>query len=215
MPSQTSQANNKERRQCDGHPDFSDVQRCMPVCMNCRKAVEESLTRVAGRRLRKLRRLPSCSVETCAEFLKGVDDAEMRFHLATMAWWRFSADEKGTKADQIRAVMAACSVKKPSFGPEYMHRALKTLSPLTEEQLSVWFGCDSLYQVAALFNGEADDRIGPHCGKCRLLKTGCSAATLGRAADCTLWNDAWLQGVAGAVTKAGGWKDPCKSVKEG
>lgn len=213
MPSQKGPAPQPERRPCDGHSAFAAVQRCMPVCMNCRKAVEDSLTRVAGRRLRRMRAIPSCSIEKCAAFLRSVQDREMRFHLATMAWWRFSADGADGTTEPIRSVMANCNVGNPEFGTTYLHTALKALSKLTPEQLTVWFGCENLYQIAALFSGEIPDRLGPHCRKCRLFKMGCTAATLGRASDCTLWDDRWLQGIAETVAKDG-WKDPCKNVKE-
>ena len=197
-------------RACAGCPSATDLERCM----NCRKAVEDSLTRVAGRRLRKLKRLPECSVKRLVQFLKTVKDRSLRFHLSTMAWWRFSQDDTGVDTSEIRKIMVASAIEKPAFGIAYMHEVLKLLSPLSAEQLTTWFGHESLHQVAAFYGGVSFDRDGVNCGKCRLYGQGCTLHNLLGADDCPLWSDRYVQDVAKAIAKAGKWKDPCRGVKE-
>ena len=203
-----------DKAPCEGDASFTQqITNVLPTCMNCRKMVEDSLTRLAGRRLRKLKRSPACSAQTCVSFLKGVDDEAMRFHLASMAWWRLSADESHGTAAPIRAVMLSCRITTPEFGLDYVHRALAILTRLDAEQLACWFGCDTPYQVMRTFLGDRETRVGSHCGKCRLLKQGCTdAGTIG-ADDCPLWNDPVAQGVAAAVAKDGGWRNPMRRVK--
>lgn len=200
---------------------FSALQGCikekcpsLQICMNCRKAVEESLARVAGRKLRKLKRRPECSVFRCVGFLNTIQDRALRFHLASMAWWRFSSDKDGDAPDAIRAVMNECTVHQPEFCTEYMHGVLKALSPLTPEQLVAWFGHENVFQIAAFYSGLEFDKDGKHCRKCRLYRQGCTMHGLNGADDCPLWKDEFVQGVAKAVAKAGLWRNPCKDVKE-
>lgn len=199
-----------------GDQSFFLIERCMPVCMNCRKAVEDSLTRVAGRRLRKMRAMPACSVARCVEFLKTVEDPKTRFHLASMAWWRFSSEEVKADTSAIREVMTGChETQVPALCPDYCHRALRLLSPLSAEQMAVWFGCENLFQAARLFSGGIPERDGKKCRRCALFKMGCTMHGLLGADECPLWCDKFVQAVATVVKKAGGvWKNPCKNVKE-
>jgi len=199
---------------CAGDGDFKGLERCLPRCLNCRREVEASLTRVAGRKLRQLRALPSCSAEKCLTFLQSITEPAMRLHLSSMAWWRFSSDGVEGVAEGVRKVMADCPPFAPEFGLAYLHRAFRALSRLSAEQISAWFGCDDVYQMAALFIGERPADVGKHCLKCKLYKMGCTAHGLLGADDCPFWNDAFVQGVAATVAKKAGWKDPCKGIPE-
>lgn len=181
-------------------------------CMNCRRAVEGSMSRIGGRRTRKLRALEECSARRCVEFLVTVGEDVLRFHLASMAWWRFSAMGEGA-AGPIMRVLSRCKSKEPGSGTAYMHRALRVLSPLTQAQLSVWFGFDNLYQAAALFSDDIPEMVGRHCRKCRLYRLGCTAYDRLWANSCTLWKDSFVQSVAAAIKKAGGsWHNPCRGI---
>ena len=172
------------------------------------------MSRIGGRQLRKLRAMPECAADRCVAFLKGVQDDAMRLHLASMAWWRFSAADDATASSVLR-VLSGCTAKEPGSGADYMHRALRTLSPLTQAQLTVWFGCENLYQAASLFMGDRPVLLGQHCQRCRLYKLGCSAYDRIGADDCTLWSDPFVQSVAAAVRKDGGtWRDPCKGLDD-
>lgn len=192
--------------------------RIIPRCLNCRREVESSLTRMAGRRLRKIRKMPSCTVGKCSEFLLSVGDPELRLHLAAMAWWRFSSDGEESTAKAIQRIMEACPAFKndggPSFGEDYMQRAIRAISPLTTEQITAWFGCDDVYKMASLFYGERPTQVGKHCLRCRLYKAGCTAHGLLGADDCPFWNNPFVQGIARAVVKNGGWRDPCAWVEK-
>jgi len=196
--------------------DASDSPVCpgtLTRCMNCRKAVEASMSRIAGRKLRRARKSDECSVARCVAFLRRVPDEPMRLHLASMAWWRFSADNDGVAAPllkMMRALYARTSMPEPCS--DYMHRALRTLSPLTPLQLATWFGCDSLYQMAAVFTPDRPVVVGRYCAKCALYKQGCTAYNVIGADDCPLWEDEFIQQIARVVTKTGGWRDPCKGV---
>lgn len=203
-------------RASGGEQPFAALEQGLPICMNCRKAVEASLTRVAGRRLRKLRALPSCTVAKCVAFLKTIEDPKTRFHFASMAWWRFSSEEVGANTAGIRAVMADChETQVPALGMDYCHRALKLLSPLAAEQMAVWFGCENLFQAARLFSGGIQERDGEKCRKCALFKMGCTMHGMLGADDCPLQGDRFVQDVAAVIKKANGaWKNPCKKVKE-
>lgn len=189
-------------------------EKCAQMCVNCRRDVHASMTRAAGRKLRKLRALPECSVDKCVEFLNSVPQLHLRKHLASMAWWRFSADEDARNADAVQAVMAACPPSRLEFTTEYLHQAMRALSRLSQTQISAWFGCDNVYQIAELFSGDRPVLVGPHCAKCRLYRLGCTAhGTLG-AELCTLWEDKFIQSVAASVRKSGEWRDPCKDIPE-
>lgn len=186
----------------------------LPRCVNCRRAVEASMSRIAGRNLRKVRVLEECSAARCLEFLRGVKEEAMRLHLASMAWWRFSTDDAGA-AEPILGLIRDARAEIPESGAAYMHRALRVLSPLTSTQLAVWFGCENLYQLATVFMGDRPPSVGRHCSKCGLYKQGCTAySTLG-ANDCRLWRDAFVQNVAAAVSHAGRWKNPCSGIDNG
>lgn len=187
---------------------------CMQRCMHCRREVEASMSRIARRKLRKIRAHDSCSVARCVTFLKSVADETMRMHLASMAWWRFSADD-APAASAVMRVMNACHASKPEEGRAYMHAAVRTLSPLSSEQLSAWFGCENLYQMAALFIGDIPPKLGKHCQKCRLYKQGCNSYGQLTADDCPFWDDSFVQAVAASVAKAGEWRNPCKGIPDG
>ena len=212
MPTKNKTEDGPERLMaCDGCLS----QENLTMCMNCRKAVEDSLTRVAGRKLRRLKRMPECSIARCVEFLRGVGDRALRFHLASMAWWRFSQDDMGVNTSALRELMAGSAIEKPAFGISYMHEVLRLLSPLSPEQLTTWFGHDNLYQVAAFYGGVSFSQDGKNCHKCRLYGQGCTAHNMIGADDCALWKDKYVQDVAKAISKAGRWNDPCKNIKEG
>lgn len=195
---------------CSGCPTEQELK----MCMNCRKAVEESLTRIAGRRLRRLRRNPECSVAKCVEFLNGIDDRALRFHLASMAWWRFSSDGGVENSEPVRTIMVESAIEKPAFGIPYMHSVLRLLSPLSQDQLTAWFGHDNLHQIASFYGGVGGWRDGVHCQKCRLYGQGCTMHNLLGADDCPLWDDEYVQRVAKAIDDADGWHNPCREVKE-
>lgn len=199
---------------CDGDPAFKGLSGFLPACINCRREVEASLTRVAGRKLRKLRLLPECSVARCAEFLSSVSDNSLRLHLSSMAWWRFSAENDSGAAEPVRRIMADCPPFPPEFGKDYLHLAMKELSRLNQAQISAWFGCDDVYHIAALFSGDRPERTGPHCQKCRLYKLGCTYHGMLGSESCPLWEDQFVQGVAAAVSRSGGWNDPCRGVQD-
>ena len=92
---------------------------------------------------------------------------------------------------------------------------LRVLSPLSQPQLSVWFGFDTLHQAASLFSGGVPYLIGSRCQRCRLYKLGCTDYDKIGANDCPLWDDPFVQGVAAVVKKAGGqWHDPCRWLDE-
>ena len=188
--------------------------KCMSHCMNCRRDVENSMSRIGGRKLRKLRSMEECSVGRCTAFLRTVQDDAMRLHLASMAWWRFSAVNEGV-AESVRRIITACKSREPGSGQDYMHRALRVLSPLSQAQLSVWFGCENLYQAASLFVGNKPALLGAHCQACRLYKLGCTEYDRMGADDCPLWNDPFVQGVAATIKKDGGtWRDPCRGLDD-
>lgn len=172
------------------------------------------MSRIGGRKLRRLRALRQCSADECVVFLGAVRDDALRLHLASMAWWRFSAAcDKGAEA--IRRLMVGCASREPDGGVEYMHDALRVLSPLSQEQLAVWFGFENLYQAASLFSGGLPDALGEHCKQCRLYKLGCTDYDKIGADSCPLWNDKFVQSVAAVIRKAGGvWHDPCRSVQD-
>ncbi len=196
---------------CAGAKAFRNL-RFMPRCLNCRREVESSMSRIGSRQLRKLRTAEGCSAEECAAFLEGVQDDAMRLHLASMAWWRFSAAGENMAGPVLR-VLSRCRAKEPGSGMDYMHRALRVLSPLSHEQLAVWFGCETLYHAATIFNGDRPALMGKHCHMCKLYKLGCDTYDRIGADDCVLWKDSFVQGVAGAVKKAGGgWNDPCAGI---
>lgn len=182
--------------------------------MNCRRDVEESLTRVAGRKMRRLRGLPECSVARCADFLASIEDEGMRLHLSSMAWWRFSSDGSPDGIGRIRKIMTACRPFLPEFGEQYLHSVLRVLSPLSPEQLATWFGHENLYQIVELFSGERPEITGSHCTKCKLYRLGCTAYAMIGADDCPYWKDAFVQSVASAVSKAGVWNNPCKGISD-
>lgn len=194
--------------------EFRGMESLMSRCMNCRRDVEGSMSRIGGRQLRKLRSLPECSPEKCTAFLLGVEEDAMRLHLSSMAWWRFSAAGE-CAADEVRRIMTGCKSREPGSGMAYMHRVLRVLSPLSQPQLSVWFGFDTLHQAASLFSGGVPYLIGSHCQRCRLYKLGCTDYDKIGANDCPLWDDPFVQGVAAVVKKAGGqWHDPCRWLDE-
>ena len=196
---------------CEGAKAFRNL-RFMPRCLNCRREVEGSMSRIGGRQLRKLRAAEGCSAEECAAFLEGVQDDAMRLHMASMAWWRFSAAGENTAGPVLR-VLSRCRAKEPGSGMDYMHRALRVLSPLSQAQLAVWFGCETLYHAAAIFSGDRPAMMGKHCHVCRLYKLGCDTYDRIGADDCVLWKDPFVQGVADVVKKAGGrWNDPCAGM---
>ena len=213
----TAEANPTCPRESAGDHSYANMERCMPTCMNCRREVEASMTRVGGRRLRKMRAMPSCTVDKCVEFLNTVEDSKTRFHLASMAWWRFSSEEVKADTSAIREIMTACrETRVPTLCLDYCHRALKLLSPLSEEQMAVWFGCEDRFHAARLFSGGIEERDGRKCRKCALFKMGCTMHGMLGADDCPLQGDRFVQDVAAAVKKAGGlWKNPCKGIKEG
>ena len=182
-----------------------------PRCMNCRRAVEASLSRISGRKLRRARSLAECSVARCVAFLNGIEDESMRLHLASMAWWRFSADSDGS-ADPLLRIMRGTRADIPQTGLDYVHRALKVLSPLSQTQLAVWFGCENLYQLVSAFIGDSPPVIGEHCSKCALYKQGCTTYDSLGADSCPFWGDAFVQSVAKTVSKAGGWRNPCADM---
>ena len=94
--------------QCESQCWMQDAEKCSVRCMNCRREVEASLSRIGGRQLRKLRAREECSPEKCVEFLRGIADESLRLHLASMAWWRFSAEKGDGKsfADYDEMIMA-------------------------------------------------------------------------------------------------------------
>jgi len=186
---------------------------CMARCLNCRREVEASMSRIAGRGLRRARKSDECSVARCVAFLRGVKEEGMRLHFASMAWWRFSADNDGAGAPLLR-IMRKSRAGMPEIGPDYMHRALVALSPLTPMQLSTWFGCDNLYQLASVFIEDRPVLTGEHCPKCWLYKNGCTAYNEIGADYCPLWRDEFVQNLARTITKAGGWKNPCNGVTD-
>lgn len=187
----------------------------MARCIHCRREVERSMSRIGGRRLRHMRSLKQCSAAECVSFLSAVERDALRLHLASMAWWRFSAaSDRGAEA--IRRVMVGCVSREPDSGTEYMHHALHVLSPLSQEQLAVWFGFENLHQAASLFSGGLPYAVGEHCRQCRLYKLGCTDYDKIGADDCPLWSDRFVQGVASAIRKAGGaWDDPCAGIPDG
>lgn len=184
---------------------------CLARCVNCRAEVEASMSRIAGRKLRRAMKSDECSVARCVAFLRGVEEEGMRLHFASMAWWRFSADNDGAAAPLLR-IMRKSRADMPPIGVDYMHRAIRALSPLTPMQLATWFGCDNLYQLAAVFIEDRPNMAGIHCTRCALYKQGCSAYNVIGADDCPLWNDEFVQQVAREIAKAGQWKDPCKGI---
>lgn len=188
-----------------------DIAADLPRCLNCRRAVEASLSRISGRKLRKARALPECSVDRCVRFLNGIEDESMRLHLASMAWWRFSADSDGS-ADPLLRIMRGIQADIPQTGVDYVHRALRALSPLTPLQLSIWFGCENLYQVVSAFASDRGPMIGEHCSKCGLYKQGCTSYDSLGADTCPFWGDGFVQSVAKTVSKAGGWRNPCANM---
>lgn len=198
---------------CAGTRAFKGL-RCMPRCLNCRREVMASMSRIGGRMMRKLHAMEECSAARCVAFLEGVEEDAMRLHFASMAWWRFSSVGEGA-AGPVLGVLRRCTAKEPGSGADYMRRALRTLSPLSRSQLSAWFGCENLYQAAALFIGDRPPMMGRHCPKCRLYKQGCDAYDRLGADDCPLWDDKFVQGVAAVVKKDGGaWRDPCNRVDD-
>ena len=201
--------------QCESQCWMQDAEKCSVRCMNCRREVEASLSRIGGRQLRKLRAREECSPEKCVEFLRGIADESLRLHLASMAWWRFSA-EKGGAAEPMRQVMEECRARTIGSGTEYMHSAIRALSPLSQHQLSAWFGCDTLYGIVSLFSDDIPEMIGVHCNKCRLYKMGCTDYYRIGADDCQHWHDQFVQKTAAAVKKDGGhWRNPCGGITEG
>jgi len=215
-PQQTPLAGicNTIRPPCAEVRDFRELAQLMAHCMNCRRDVEGSMSRIGGRQLRKLRSLDECSADKCTAFLMQVEDDSMRLHLSSMAWWRFSAAEDKA-AEQVRRIMTACRSREPGYGTDYMHRALRVLSPLSPAQLAVWFGCETLYQAAALFSGDRPALMGKNCHRCRLYKLGCTDYDKLGADDCPLCDDKFVQGVALAVKRAGGvWRNPCNGMDD-
>ena len=163
--------------------------------------------------MRQVRALEECSVQRCVAFLEGIKDEAMRLHLAAMAWWRFSVDDKGAAGPLLELAKNA-RAEVPDSGASYMHRALRTLSPLTHSQLSAWFGCDNLYQLVDVFVGDRPQVVGKHCTRCGLYKQGCTAySTLG-ADNCHLWRDEFVQKVAAVIAKAGRWHNPCRGIDQ-
>lgn len=211
----TPQPQTQPHPPCADVKQATDAEKIMARCVNCRCDVEKSMSRIGGRQLRKLRNLPECSPEKCTEFLRGVQDDALRLHLASMAWWRFSAACERA-AEAVRRIMTACKSREPGSGADYMHSALRVLSPLSQVQLTAWFGCDSLYQAASIFSGSVPSLLGEHCQRCGLYKLGCTDYDKLGANECPLWNDRFVQGVASAVKKAGGtWSDPCAGIPDG
>lgn len=182
-------------------------------CVHCRREMEASLSRIEGRRARQARGFDECSVAKCIEFIRGIDDEAMRMHLASMAWWRFSTDSSGI-ADPLLAIAKSSRATVPEYGEDYMHRVVKTLSPLSMAQLSVWFGCNTLYSLVDAFMGEHPDIVGEHCQQCGLYRHGCDASRMLWANDCQLWKDKFVQEVAGVVSKDMGWRDPCRGMRK-
>ncbi len=186
----------------------------MQACVNCRREVMASKSRVAKRMQRRMLSLPECSPDRCAEYLATVADDKMRRHFAAMAWWRFSADPK-FDASPVLTVLHGCkAVDIPPSGADYLHAALRELSRLTQEQLSSWFGFGSLYELATLFAEDEDGTVPPACHGCPLLRMGCTAYGTRKAETCWFRRDAMLQHVARRIAEDGSWDDPVADFKE-
>lgn len=190
----------------------SDCTGCaLPRCVNCRRELEASMSRIANRKMRQMRSMDECSIGRCLAFVRSIKDEAMRMHLASMAWWRFSADSSGV-AGPLLDIARNSRAEVPDYGPDYMHRVLKVLSPLTEAQLSTWFGCTDLYHLVDAFMEDRPAVIGINCAKCGLYKQGCTTYNMLGADECQLWNDEFVQAVAGVVSKTGKWSDPVKGI---
>lgn len=201
-------------RQCEPKCWAQDAGRCSVRCMNCRRDVESSLSRIGGRQLRKLRARDECSPSRCVEFLRGIGDDALRLHLASMAWWRFSAEKDGA-AEPMRQVMEECRSCTIGSGTAYLHAALRALSPLSQNQLSAWFGCESLYRIVSLFSDAIPETEGEHCRKCHLYRMGCTDYYRIGADGCQHWRDPFVQKTAAAVKRnKGKWQDPCNGISE-
>lgn len=192
---------------CEGCPlqrGFPDMQ----ACVNCRREVTESKSRLAKRAQRRALARPECSPESCVAYLSTVADAKMRRHFAAMAWWRFSADPKRYDPKPVLAALRECGASDiPARGLDYLHAALVELSRLTREQVSAWFGVESLYDIATLFATDETGDVPRACAGCGLLRLGCTAYTTSRAETCPFRDDAVLQGVARRVAETGRWGD--------
>lgn len=184
---------------------------CLSRCVNCRRELELSMSRLAGRKLRQTRLLDECSVERCVSFLQSIKEEAMRLHLASMAWWRFSADN-AAGAEPLLDMIKASKAEVPDSGPAYMHRAIRALSPLSPTQLAIWFGCGNLYQLVDVFTGDRPQKVGRHCTKCGLYKQGCTTYNTLGADDCPFWRDAFVQKLASVLAKAGKWHNPCRGI---
>ena len=164
-------------------------------CVNCRREIEASLSRIAGRKQRQARVLEECSIDRCVAFLRGVKEEAMRLHLASMAWWRLSAGD-GRAAEPIRTLMLNARAELPDSGAAYTHRVLRVLQPLSRTQLSAWFGCENLYQLVHAFADTVPPEVGSHCGKCGLYRHGCTEYGMLTANKCRLWKDETIQRIA-------------------
>lgn len=184
----------------------------LPQCINCRREVEDSMARAVRGRMRTLRKSDLCRPSECVRFLKKVKDDDVRHHLACMAWWRMSTF---TDSDEVRGIVEVMQGNRApvrEFGPEYMHRAITALSPLKPEQLSVWFGFENLYQAVSLYMGEKSEERGVHCQNCLLFKQGCTDYGRKGVENCRLWQDKFIQAVAGVVAADKKWDNPCSKI---
>lgn len=178
----------------------------MQACINCRREVTESKSRLAKRAQRRALGRPECSPESCVAYLATVSDAKMRRHFAAMAWWRFSADPKRYDPKPVLAALRECGASDiPERNADYLHAALVELSRLTREQVSAWFGVESLYDIATLFATDETGDVPMACAGCGLLRLGCTAYATSRAEACPFRDDAVLQAVARRVSETGKW----------
>lgn len=197
---------------CDGCPLPCGVAG-MQACINCRREVMDSKSRVAKRIQRRRLARPECSPERCAEYLATVTDEKMRRHLAAMAWWRFSAEQK-LDASPVLAMLRGCkAVDIPPSGADYLHAALRELSRLTWEQISSWFGFSNLYEMAVLFARDEDGEVPSSCHGCPLLKMGCTDYNTNKAASCWFRDDEMLRHAAHQLS-TGAWNAPLSDFRE-